>query len=65
MVRVRLNGEVREVDEGTTLLQLLGEPRPGRAAAVNGEVVPRSEWARRVLAEGDEVEFVRAIQGGC
>ena len=63
-IRIRLNGEEREVDVGTTLADLLGEPRPGYAAAVNGEVVPRREWPARLLFEGDTVEFVRAIQGG-
>lgn len=63
-VRVRLNGDLRELPAGSTLADLLGEPRPGFAAAVNGEVVPRGEWARRALADGDSVEFVRAMQGG-
>lgn len=63
-IRVRLNGEEREVSVGTTLADLLGEPRPGYAAAVNGEVIPKREWPQRTLFEGDTIEFVRAIQGG-
>ena len=51
-----------------TLLGLLGElglaERRGVAAAVNGEVVPRVEWAARALAEGDRVLVIRATQGG-
>ncbi|WP_026922435.1 sulfur carrier protein ThiS [Glycomyces arizonensis] len=35
----------------------------GTAVAVNGEVVPRSEWDRP-LAEGDAVEVLTATQGG-
>jgi thiazole synthase len=42
-----------------------GEPdRRGIAVAVDGEVVPRSEWKSRQIGEGDEVEVVAAIQGG-
>jgi sulfur carrier protein len=34
------------------------------AVAVDGEVVPRSEWGERTLADGSRVEVVDAIQGG-
>jgi sulfur carrier protein len=64
VLRVRLNGEPRQVPEGTTLLDLLGEPTPGVAAAVNGEVVPKERWQSYALRDGDRVEFVRAVQGG-
>ena len=36
----------------------------GVAVAVQGEVVPRSEWSHRTLSVGDRVEVVRAVQGG-
>jgi len=36
----------------------------GVAVAVNGEVVPRGEWAVRSLADGDTVEILTAAQGG-
>jgi sulfur carrier protein len=32
--------------------------------AVEAEVVPRGEWGRRRLHEGERVEVVTAIQGG-
>src|SRR3989304_4825065 len=34
------------------------------AVAVNGEVVPRSEWPRARVSDGDAVEIVRAVGGG-
>lgn len=36
----------------------------GVAVAVNGEVIPRSAWAARVLLPGDRVELLTAVQGG-
>jgi sulfur carrier protein len=36
----------------------------GIAVAVNGEVLPRSEWAATVLRDGDQLEVVTAVQGG-
>jgi thiamine biosynthesis protein ThiS len=32
--------------------------------AVDAEVVPRGTWGERPLADGAEVEIVRAVQGG-
>ena len=48
------------------LLAALGvEPRArGVAVAVNGEVVPRSAWEDRRVADGDRVEALTAMQGG-
>lgn len=67
MIAVRVNGEDRSVADGTTVLgavtDLVGAR--GTAVAVNGEVVPRGEWATTVLAPGDRVEVLRAAQGGC
>ena len=36
----------------------------GVAVAVEGEVVPRGEWDGRVLADGEAIEVVHAVQGG-
>jgi thiazole synthase len=36
----------------------------GVAVALDGEVVPRAEWASTPLAEGSKVEVLAAIQGG-
>jgi sulfur carrier protein len=68
-VIVHVNGQAREVREGTTVSRVvagLGADRPARgvAVAVDAEVVPRGEWERRELRDGDRVEVVTAIQGG-
>ncbi|HEX2702000.1 MAG TPA: sulfur carrier protein ThiS [Solirubrobacteraceae bacterium] len=42
----------------------LGEQARGVAVAIDGEVVPRSEWRSAALAPGTRVEVVGAIQGG-
>ena len=39
-------------------------PRDGIAVAVNGEVVPRNTWAQKEVQDGDDIEIVRAVQGG-
>lgn len=69
MTAVLVNGEPREVEDGTTiaaLVETLGVSPGARgvAVALEAEVVPRGEWAGRVLREGAQVEVVTAIQGG-
>ena len=69
MTAVLVIGELREIEDGTTiaaLVETLGVSPEGRgvAVALDAEVVPRGEWAGRVLPEGAQVEVVTAIQGG-
>ncbi len=64
---VTVNGQPREVPEGTTIEQLVSQltaAPSGVAAAVNGEVLPRRAWAATPLADLDQVEVVTAVQGG-
>ena len=63
-----LNGEPRERD-GATIVELLAdlgvEARArGVAVAVDGEVVPRAEWATHRVDDGRPRRGVSAIQGG-
>jgi sulfur carrier protein len=64
---VTLNGEARELPERATvasLVEQLSAPPRGVAVAIDGEVVPRGEWAATTLPDGARVEVVAAIQGG-
>lgn len=62
-ITVRVNGEPRAVAAGSRIAALVGEGA-GVAVARNGTVVPRSAWERVTLEPGDDVEIVRAVQGG-
>ncbi len=68
-MKVLLNGEVRELPDGATLAEAAreagaGDGGRGVAVALDGEVVPRSEWETTALREGQAVEVLAAIQGG-
>ena len=68
-MRVALNGDAVELPEGASLADAVAaagaDPkRRGVAAALDGEVVPKAQWAARTLREGQDVEVVRAVQGG-
>ncbi len=66
-VKITVNGQVMELEEGTSvegLLDRLGVPRQYTAVAVNREVTPKSEYAAVKLGEGDRVEIVRPMGGG-
>ncbi len=68
-MRVVLNGAARELPAGATLADAAreagaGEGGRGVAVALDGEVVPRGEWAATALREGQAVEVLAAIQGG-
>ena len=66
-MKLRVNGEEREVEAGITvaqLLQTLGFDSVGVAVAVDRQVVPRGRYSEHTLDEGDEVELIRAVGGG-
>ncbi|APE16962.1 sulfur carrier protein ThiS [Mycolicibacterium pallens] len=65
-MKLMVNDEELEVDDGTTvsaLLNSLGFPERGIAVAVNWSVLPRSQW-NSAVPEGARVEVVTAVQGG-
>ena len=68
-MNVTVNGEHHNLDNEANVsdvLVLLGRDRAahGLAVAINGQVVPRAEWAERRLVESDKVEVLQAIGGG-
>jgi sulfur carrier protein len=65
---IRVNGESEPL-AAATLAALVAEKaldttQRGIAVALNGGVVPRAAWDATTLKPGDNVEIVRARQGG-
>jgi sulfur carrier protein len=68
MTVVTLNGERRELGDRATIetaVRAIGT-RDGRgvAVALDGEVIPRGEWATTEVRDGQQVEILHAVQGG-
>ena len=63
-----INGE-RKPLSSSTLIELLEEngvdsSKGGVAVALNGEVVPRADWAQTSMKTDDKVEIVHIVRGG-
>ena len=67
MISITLNGEPREVPDGSSLAdlvaQLVDSPK-ALATAVNQEFVPRDAREARTLQAGDDVFTFQPITGG-
>lgn len=66
-MRILLNGEPRDLDEGLTVEALVRELglRPERVAVErNRLVVRRADWATTVLAADDVLEVLTFVGGG-
>lgn len=66
-MQIEINGETREIDEATTVGQLLEQlelVQKRVAVERNGAIVSRSRHATEILQDGDQIEIVHAIGGG-
>jgi sulfur carrier protein len=67
-VRIELNGREVEVEAQATVADAVAASGArglrGVAVAVEGEVVPRSEWEATPLFEGQQIDVLQAVQGG-
>jgi thiamine biosynthesis protein ThiS len=66
-VRIKVNGEDRQVTERITLAELVAELgfRPETLAVErNLQMAPKREYANIVLQEGDALEIVTLVGGG-
>ena len=67
-MKLTINGEDREFSLNLTVAALLAElgMKPDRVAVeLNREIVPRDRWPATQLNEGDRLEIVHFVGGGC
>ena len=67
-MELTVNGTPRTI-EAVTVAELMVElgfegNATGVAAALNGAVVPQTEWSSAKLTDGDTIDIIHAVQGG-
>jgi len=68
-MKIQVNGEPHEVEEGMTIIQLLKQldidpEQSGIAVAKNQDVVLEKEWEETTIDSDSEIEIIHAVQGG-
>ena len=66
-MKIRINGEEKEIKEGLSLAALLDELqiRPGRVVVeLNRNIIAREAHGATALKEGDALEIVHFVGGG-
>jgi len=66
-MRILVNGDLRDLPDGTTvrtLIELVAPKGAATAAEVNKELVPRRAQDQTILKDGDTVEVVTLVGGG-
>jgi thiamine biosynthesis protein ThiS len=68
IVRIQINGEPREIPQSSLslkeLLDTLSLPPQRIAVELNKTMVPRSQWEKTTLKDGDQIEIVHFVGGG-
>ncbi|MDR1672014.1 MAG: sulfur carrier protein ThiS [Bacteroidales bacterium] len=66
-MNIILNDKPYEAAEGVSLasfVESLGLKPQGIAVAINGEVVPKDQWAETFLFDRQEIMLIHAVSGG-
>ena len=66
-MKIRVNGNVRDVEDGMTvkgLLAALDIKLQGIAIDINREIVPKSKFEETFIKQDDVIEIVRMTGGG-
>ena len=67
MMQVKVNGEMRKIDENSTLYDVihsLSLEERVMAAALNMQIVKKDSWNSAVLNDGDVIELLDFVGGG-
>jgi len=67
-MKLQINGEFRDFTSPLSLASLvdqLGMKQDRVAVELNRSIVPREQWAETPLGEGDRLEIVQFVGGGC
>jgi len=70
MLSLQINGQLRELEVETpaslqTVLDHLGIQSDRVAVEWNGEIVSRRNWGTSPMQDGDRLEIVHFVGGGC
>lgn len=66
-MKVTINGENEELDDGISVAALLARRKiePIRVAVeINEDVVPRKAFGETMIQDGDQIEIVTFVGGG-
>ena len=67
MIKVSVNGEIKEIAEGLNIHQLieaLDYRIKGFAVAINTTFVPIDSYDKTVVEDGDLIDILAPVQGG-
>jgi sulfur carrier protein len=72
-MRIHINGEERTFPDPTApeeftltaLIETLGMKADRVAVELNRDIAPRDRWANTLLKDGDRLEIVHFVGGGC
>jgi len=66
-MKITVNGETKEIPDGSTvsaLLQELGFNEQATVVEHNGDILERAAYPDTTLTDGDALELVRFVGGG-
>jgi thiamine biosynthesis protein ThiS len=66
-VKILLNGDFIETAEGATIESLLRQldiSRERVAVELNTDIVPKADYEKKLLCDGDTIEIVHFVGGG-
>jgi sulfur carrier protein len=67
VISVTINGEIRKVPaeiDLDRLLELFSLPAKRIAIELNKAVIPRADWPKTPISDGDKIEVVHFVGGG-
>lgn len=68
-MKITVSGETKEVKDGITIAELIEQEKVETpeyvSVSVNEEFAQKSDYATQKLKEGDVVEFLYFMGGGC
>ncbi len=66
-MKIMLNGDFVETAEGSTvelLLLQLDISRERVAVELNADIIPKADYEKQLLCDGDKIEIVHFVGGG-
>ena len=67
-IKIKLNGEERLLDKPldiSSLFLMLELPAENLIVELNRELLHKNQYKQTILANGDELELIRFVGGGC